>query len=56
MKQERFKISKTERNCLVIERLAGSGVRACAIGIICCSIPLLLAASVRQFSHKQFKK
>jgi hypothetical protein len=55
MRHKEFKISNTERNCLVIERLAGSGIRACAIGIIILSIPLLGAAGVRQFSHKQFK-
>ena len=55
METKRFKISKTERTCLVIERLACQGVRACAIGIIGFGTVLLGAALVRQINHKSVK-
>lgn len=55
MKNGKFKISKTERTCLVIERLSGKGVKASAIGIICFGVVLMGSAAVRQFSHNKNK-
>jgi hypothetical protein len=51
MKNEKFKISKLDRACMVTERVAAGGIKIGSIGIIICGVILLSAASVRQFNH-----
>lgn len=49
MKQQNFKITKTERNCLVVERLSKWVIKASALTFMGGGAFLLGAAAVRQF-------
>lgn len=50
MRQQNFKITKTERNCLVVERLSKWVIKAGAFTIIFGGAWLLGAAAVREFT------